>query len=165
MKKTQQLGQNWASISDSNHYLQILQFCTLWNSDSNPVVRHSNHLHQADLIGVGIQITLLVIRIVIAVSRHDLDDHKHKDGVATDLFCTDVIGHPSYVFLNQGPKSLIKNDITGLQNDLEILSSGVQLRVRKDYHPHDARSRTVPIRHILSSKSIEHAFIYRILIR
>ena len=68
---------------------------------------------------------------VITVSRHDLDDHKYKNGVATDLFCTGVIGHPGYMFLNQGPKSLIENDIIGLQNDLEILSSGVQLRVRK----------------------------------
>ena len=31
---------------------------------------------------------------VITVSRHDLDDHKHKNGVATDLFCIGVIGHP-----------------------------------------------------------------------
>ena len=30
----------------------------------------------------------------------DLDDHKHKNGVATDLFCTGVIGHPGHVFLN-----------------------------------------------------------------
>ena len=74
------------------------------------------------------------------------------NGVATNLFCTGVIGHPGCMFLSQGPKSLTKNDITGLQNDLEILSSGVQLRVRKDQHPHDARSRTVPIRHMLSSK-------------
>ena len=31
---------------------------------------------------------------IITVSRHNLDDHKHKNGVATDLFCTGVIGHP-----------------------------------------------------------------------
>ena len=37
---------------------------------------------------------------VITFSRHDLDDHKHKNGVATDLFCTGVIGHPGYVLLN-----------------------------------------------------------------
>ena len=37
---------------------------------------------------------------VITVSRHDLDDHKNKNGVATDLFCTGVIGHPGYMFLN-----------------------------------------------------------------
>ena len=37
---------------------------------------------------------------VVTVSRHDLDDHKHKNGVATDLFCTGVIGHPGSMFLN-----------------------------------------------------------------
>ena len=37
---------------------------------------------------------------VITVSRHDLDDHKNKNGVATDLFCTGVIGHPEHMFLN-----------------------------------------------------------------
>ena len=35
---------------------------------------------------------------VITVSRHDLDDHKNKNGVATDLFCTGVIGHPVDIF-------------------------------------------------------------------
>ena len=35
---------------------------------------------------------------VITISRHDLDDHKNQmDGVATDLFCTGVIGHSRYV--------------------------------------------------------------------
>ena len=34
---------------------------------------------------------------VITVSRHDLDDHKNKNGVATDLFCTGVIGHPGHI--------------------------------------------------------------------
>ena len=38
---------------------------------------------------------------VITVSRHDLDDHKIKyNGVATDLFCTGVIGHSRHMFLN-----------------------------------------------------------------
>ena len=37
---------------------------------------------------------------VITVSRHDLDDHKHKNGIATDLFCTGVIGHPGHMFLD-----------------------------------------------------------------
>ena len=37
---------------------------------------------------------------VITVSRHDLEDHKTKYGVATDLFSTGVIGHPGYMFLN-----------------------------------------------------------------
>ena len=37
---------------------------------------------------------------VITVSRHDLDDHKHKNGAATDLFCTGVIGHPGYMYLS-----------------------------------------------------------------
>ena len=41
--------------------------------------------------------------------------------------------------------------MTSLQNDLEILSPGVRLRVRKDYHPHNVHSKTVPNRHILSS--------------
>ena len=36
---------------------------------------------------------------VITVSRHDLDDHK-INGVATDLFCTGVIGHPECMFLS-----------------------------------------------------------------
>ena len=36
---------------------------------------------------------------VITISRYDLEDHK-KNGVATDLFCTGVIGHPGHVFLN-----------------------------------------------------------------
>ena len=36
---------------------------------------------------------------VITVSRHDLDNHK-TNGVATDLFCTGVIGHLEYMFLN-----------------------------------------------------------------
>ena len=30
----------------------------------------------------------------------DLDDHKNQNGVATDLFCTGVIGHPGLMFLN-----------------------------------------------------------------
>ena len=37
---------------------------------------------------------------VITVFRHDLDDHKNKNGVATDFFCTGVIGHSGYIFLN-----------------------------------------------------------------
>ena len=37
---------------------------------------------------------------VITVSRHDLDDHKNKNGVATDLFYTGVIGHPGCRLLN-----------------------------------------------------------------
>ena len=37
---------------------------------------------------------------VITVSRHDLEDHKNNNGVATDLFCTGVIGHPRCMFLN-----------------------------------------------------------------
>ena len=30
----------------------------------------------------------------------DLEDHKNKNEVATDLFCTGVIGHPGHMFLN-----------------------------------------------------------------
>ena len=30
----------------------------------------------------------------------DLGDYKNKNGVATDLFCTGVIGHPGQMFLN-----------------------------------------------------------------
>ena len=37
---------------------------------------------------------------VITVSRHDLDDHKNKNGVTTDLFCMGVIGHSVGMFLN-----------------------------------------------------------------
>ena len=37
---------------------------------------------------------------VITASRYDLDDHKHKNGVTTDLFCTSVIDHPVGLFLN-----------------------------------------------------------------
>ena len=40
------------------------------------------------------------IFIVITVSRHDLEDHKNNNRVATDLFCTGMIGHPGYMFLN-----------------------------------------------------------------
>ena len=32
----------------------------------------------------------------------DLDDHKHKNGVATDLFYTGVIGHPGSMFFKLG---------------------------------------------------------------
>ena len=35
---------------------------------------------------------------VITVSRHDLEDHKNKNGIATDLFYTGVIGHLGYMF-------------------------------------------------------------------
>ena len=41
-----------------------------------------------------------------------------QNGVAIDLFCTGVIGHPECMFLNEGPKSLIRNDMTGLRNHL-----------------------------------------------
>ena len=37
---------------------------------------------------------------VITGFRYDLDDHTNKNGVATDIFCTGVIGHPGYMFLN-----------------------------------------------------------------
>ena len=69
---------------------------------------------------------------VITVSHHDLVDHKNKYGVANDLFCTGVIGHPRHVFKLETEISSKKNDITGLRNDLKILGPGVQLRVRKD---------------------------------
>ena len=36
----------------------------------------------------------------------------------------------------------------------------VQLRVRKDYHPRDACSKTIPITEILSFKIDNNAFIY-----
>ena len=54
------------------------------------------------------------------------------NGVATDLFCTGVIGHLVGMVLNWGPKILIQNEWTGLQKKFEILSLGVQLRERKD---------------------------------
>ena len=34
---------------------------------------------------------------VITVSRYHLEDHKNENRVATDLFCTGVIGHPGHV--------------------------------------------------------------------
>ena len=37
---------------------------------------------------------------VITISHHDLKGHKKLNGVATDLFCTGVIGHPGHMFLN-----------------------------------------------------------------
>ena len=37
---------------------------------------------------------------VITVSRYDLENHKNKNGVAIDLFCTGVIGPPGYIFPN-----------------------------------------------------------------
>ena len=82
---------------------------------------------------------MCLIGTVITVSRHDLEDYNNNNGVATDLFCTGVIGHPEDMVLNQGPKTLIQNKWSGLQNKLKILSSRVQLRVKKDQHTHDAR--------------------------
>ena len=68
---------------------------------------------------------------VITVSRHNLDDHKHKNGVATDLFCTGVIGHPRCTSkLGTEIPNLKRHDWS--TKDLEILSPGVRLRVRKD---------------------------------
>ena len=37
---------------------------------------------------------------VITGFRHNLDDHKNENGVATDLFCMGMIGHPRHMFLN-----------------------------------------------------------------
>ena len=37
---------------------------------------------------------------VITVSRYDLETTKNKNGVATNIFCTGVIGHPGHMFLN-----------------------------------------------------------------
>ena len=37
---------------------------------------------------------------VITISCYDLEDHKNKNGVANDLFCTDVIDHSGCMFLN-----------------------------------------------------------------
>ena len=42
---------------------------------------------------------------VITVSRHDLEDHKNNNGVATDLFCTGVIGHPRDMFFKLGSEN------------------------------------------------------------
>ena len=57
-----------------------------------------------DNIWLSIGLTLLSPQwsrqAVITVSRHDLEDHKIKNGVATDLFYTGVIGHPGHTFLN-----------------------------------------------------------------
>ena len=57
-----------------------------------------------DNIWLNIGLTLLFPQwsrqAVITVSRHDLVDHKIKNGVAIDLFCTGVIGHPRCMFLN-----------------------------------------------------------------
>ena len=57
-----------------------------------------------DNIWLSIGLTLLIPQwsrqAVITASRHDLDDHKNYNGVATDLFCTGVIGHPGCMFLN-----------------------------------------------------------------
>ena len=57
-----------------------------------------------DNIWLSIGLTLL-ISPVESPSYHngfslDLNDHKHKNGVTTDLFCTGVIGHPGHMFLN-----------------------------------------------------------------
>ena len=68
---------------------------------------------------------------VITVSRSTWKTTK-INGVATDLFCTGVIGHPGHFLKLEIEISNKKNDITGLQNNLEILGPGVQLRARKD---------------------------------
>ena len=46
---------------------------------------------------------------VITVSRHDLEDHKNKNGVAIDLFCMGVIGHPGSMFFKLGIEILNLN--------------------------------------------------------
>ena len=51
-------------------------------------------------IGLTLQVPQWSRQAVITASRHDLDDHKNKNGVATDLFCTGEIGHPGHMFLN-----------------------------------------------------------------
>ena len=67
------------------------------------------------------------------------------NGVATDLFCTGVIGHPRCTSkLGTEIPNLKRHDWS--TKDLEILSLRVPLRMRKDYHPHDARSETIPIK-------------------
>ena len=65
----------------------------------------------------------------------DLDDHKYNNGVTTDLFCTGVIGHPRHLFLNLGPKSLFKNDMTGLQNGFGNSKSGSTITRKKGLAP------------------------------
>ena len=57
------------------------------------------------------------------------------NGVATDLLCTGVIGHPRHMFLNQRPKSLIKNDMTGLHNWIENLESGSSITYEEGLAP------------------------------
>ena len=37
---------------------------------------------------------------VITVSHSTWEDYQKSNGVATDLFCTGVIGHPGHMFLN-----------------------------------------------------------------
>ena len=54
---------------------------------------------------IWLNIGLTLLSLVESPSCHndfslDLDDHKNVNGVAIDLFCTDVIGHPRYMFSN-----------------------------------------------------------------
>ena len=65
----------------------------------------------------------------------DLDDLKNKSGVATDLFCTGVIGHPRCMFLNQGSKSLIKNNIIGPQNNFKNSKFGSTITCEEGLAP------------------------------
>ena len=53
-----------------------------------------------------VQDEVLVKATVITVSRSIWMTTK-MNGVATDLFCMGVIGHPVGMILNQGPKILI----------------------------------------------------------
>ena len=68
----------------------------------NDVKRHSDKLNMRITIEDNIWLSnpQWSRQAVITVSRHDLEDHKYKNGVAIDLFCTGVIGHPGHMFLN-----------------------------------------------------------------
>ena len=53
-------------------------------------------------IGLTLSIPQWSRQAVITVSRHDLVDYQKSNGVATDLFCTGVIGHPGSKVLKLG---------------------------------------------------------------
>ena len=49
---------------------------------------------------VSIDTQLTDLTAVITISRSTWRTTKNKYGIATDLFCTGVIGHPGHLFLN-----------------------------------------------------------------
>ena len=75
-------------------------FSTGIGSKSKPCTKFFLALLVAHLGRAVTSCTMSPVASVITVSRHDLEDHKNKNEVATDLFCTGVVSHSAYIFLN-----------------------------------------------------------------